>query len=231
MVWLCCIFATYIFNFNETLTISKNISLTGTLFGPLAIFAQTSWYGLMRTGVESSDGNSAVKDSELNWAIQGSTEDSERPTARCQFKYMISMQDAEQPGGHLAYVGGLSGGFRSNTVVLIWSASSNADGAITDNSYHYGDSQTSYQHGNAISNDLMALQFDAVYGEDGDEDDPHEDLGKVEFGLNFNLGDIGKVVVSSTDKNTPMFQISSPMKTLARGAKRQPQQKKFLWQI
>ena len=54
------------------------------------------------------------------------------------------------------------------TLGQIWSASYNSFGAITDNSRFYGDSQTTYRHGNAISyafsNDLMALQVDAVYG-------------------------------------------------------------------
>ena len=89
----------------------------------------------------------------------------------------------------------------------IWSASYNSFGAITDNSFAYGDSQTTYRHGNAISyafsNDLMALQADVVYGKDagkGDaNDNPNEDLEKVEFGLSVNIGEIGKVALASID--------------------------------
>ena len=115
----------------------------------------------------------------------------------------INTPDAGQPGGRLSYVG-LSGRFGSVTVGKIWSASYNSVGVITDNSYHSGDSQTSLRHGNAISyafsNDLMALQVDAVFrGANDNADGKDDDLEKVEFGLSVNLGEIGKVAVSSVD--------------------------------
>ena len=120
-----------------------------------------------------------------------------------QFEQEISTPDAGQPSGRLSYVG-LSGGIGSVTVGKIWSASYNSVGVITDNSYHSGNSQTSLRHGNAISyaisNDLMALQVDAVYrGADDNADGNNDDLEKVEFGLSVNLGEIGKVAVSSAD--------------------------------
>ena len=104
--------------------------------------------------------------------------------------------------GRLSYVG-LSGGFGSVTLGQIWSASYNSFGAITDNSRFYGSSQTTYRHGSAISyafsNDLMALQVDAVYDDAAGKADPNEDLERVEFGLSVNVGDIGKVAVAYMD--------------------------------
>ena len=90
----------------------------------------------------------------------------------------------------------------------IWSASYNSFGAITDNSFAYGSSQTTYRHGSAISyafsNDLMALQFDAVYGDPddkfkNDKQDPNEDLERTEFGVSVNIGEIGKVALAYVD--------------------------------
>ena len=125
-----------------------------------------------------------------------------------QFEQNINIEDAGQPGGRLSYVG-LSGGFGSLTVGRIWSASYNTVGVITDNSYHYGDSQTSYRHGHAISyafsNDLMALQIDAAKSDDDPDeetqvsDENFYDFEKVEFGLSINVGDIGKVAVAHID--------------------------------
>ena len=183
------------------------LALAGTLCVPQAVFAQASWYGSLRAGVESLDGNVAVKDGESYWGIQGSTEAGEGLAAVYQFEQNISIEDAGQPGGRLSYVG-LSGGFGSLTVGRIWSASYNAVGAITDNSYHYGDSQTSYRHGYAISyafsNDLMALQIDATNSDDNPDeesqvDDARYDFEKVEFGLSVNVGDIGKVAFANID--------------------------------
>ena len=118
-----------------------------------------------------------------------------------RFEQGIDSAVASQ-SGRLSYVG-LSGGFGSVTLGQIWSASYNSFGAITDNSRFYGDSQTTYRHGNAISyafsNDLMALQVDAVYDDAAGKADPNEDLERVEFGLSVNIGDIGKVAVAYMD--------------------------------
>ena len=179
------------------------MAFTAVLSVPSVVFAEASWYGSLRAGVDSSDGNVSVKDSGSRWGIQGSSEVSEGLTAVYQFEQEISTPDAGQPSGRLSYVG-LSGGFGSVTVGKIWSASYNSVGVITDNSYHSGDSQTSLRHGNAISyafsHDLMALQVDAVYrGVDDNADGNNDDLEKVEFGLSVNLGEIGKVAISSVD--------------------------------
>jgi len=195
------------------------LSIAGTLSVPSVVFAEANWYGSLRAGVESSDGNIAVKDGESYWGIQGSTDAGESLATVYQFEQNINIEDAGQPGGRLSYVG-LSGAFGSLTVGRIWSASYNTVGVITDNSYHYGDSQTSYRHGHAISyafsNDLMTLQIDAISSDDNpdeendeenrrynyvnNEDNERYDFERVEFGLSVNVGDIGKVAAARIDK-------------------------------
>ena len=47
---------------------------------------------------------------------------------------------------------------------------------------------------------LKALQVDAAYGDSGMIDDnPNDDLAVVDFGLNLNVGEIGKVALAHTD--------------------------------
>ncbi len=178
-------------------------ALAGTLSIPSLVFAEATWYGTLRAGVESSDGNIAVKDGDSHWGIMGSAEAGEGLTVVYRFEHGISTENASQPDGRLSYVG-LSGGFGTLTVGRIWNAAYNAVGVITDNSMHYGDSETTYRHGPAISyafsNDLFSLQFDALYGgEEGLHTDPDNDLQSVEFGLSVNVGEIGKVAVAYTD--------------------------------
>ena len=139
------------------------------------------------------------------WGIKGSVEAGEGLTAVYKFEHGLNTASASwNDAGRLGYVG-LSGGFGSVTMGQIWSASYNSFGAITDNSYWTGKSHTSGRHGNVISyafsNDLMALQVDAVYdggmADDTTSNDP--DLEKVEFGLSVNVGEIGKVAIAHTD--------------------------------
>ena len=179
------------------------LALAGTLCIPSVVFAEASWYGSLRSGLEFSDGNTSVVDIGSRWGIKGSAEAGEGLTAVYRFEHKISTADASMPGGRLAYVG-LSGGFGSLTAGQIWSASYNSVGAITDNSWWTGSSQTSARHGNVISyafsNDLMSLQMDANYGGPaGDDTDPNNDLQKAEFGLSINVGEIGKIAVAHTD--------------------------------
>ncbi len=170
----------------------------GVLSVPSAVFAEASWYGSLRAGVMSSDSNVSVFDGGSRWGIKGSNEAGEGLTAVYRFEHKISTVDAGQPAGRLAYVG-LSGGFGTVTAGQIWSAAYNSAGAVTDNSWFWGDSQTSYRHGQAVSyafaNDLMSLQADMIYG---GADEP-EDLQKAEFGLSVNVGDMGKVALAHTD--------------------------------
>ncbi len=168
------------------------------------MFAEASWYGSLRVGVQSSDSDISVRDGFSRWGIRGSVEAGEGLTGVYRFENKIGGADATSPGGRLSYVG-LSGGFGSVTLGQIWSASFNATGAMTDNSALYGDAETTYRHGNVISyafsNDMMSLQADAVYadGVEGMTADAGEDLERFEFGLTVNVGEIGAVAVSHMD--------------------------------
>ena len=137
------------------------------------------------------------------WGVKGSAEAGEGLTAVYRFEHKINTAEASLgTGGRLSFVG-LSGGFGTVTVGQIWSATYNSAGAITDNSWFYGNSKTSYRHGNAVSyafsNNMMSLQTDVIYGESGLEDNPNDDLEKVEFGLTVNLTEIGKIALAHTD--------------------------------
>ena len=177
-----------------------------TLSVPSVVFAEASWYGSLRAGVKSSDGNISVVDGVSRWGIKGSVEAGEGLTGVYRFEHKINAAKASlSGGGRLSYVG-LSGGFGTFTMGQIWSASYNAFGAVTDNSVVNGDAQTTYRHGDvvsyAFSNDLMSLQLDAAYGDGGKDnvnDNPKDDLERVEFGLSINVGEIGKVAFSHMD--------------------------------
>ena len=189
------------------------LALAGALSVPSVVFAEATWYGSLRAGVESSEGNIAVKDGESRWGIMGSTDAGEGLTVVYRFEHGISTEDASQPsdGGRLSYVG-LSGGLGTLTVGQIWSATYNTIGVITDNSMHYGKSETSSRYGPAISyafsNDLLSLQIDVIYEVDDEiptdpnitiHMDPDNDLEEVEVGLSVNIGEIGKVAVAYAD--------------------------------
>jgi len=192
------------FEENKMKKLMAILVLAGVLSIPSAVFAEASWYGSLRAGVKSSDSNVAVFDGGSRWGIKGSHEAGEGLSAVYRFEHKISTENAGQSSGRLAYVG-LSGGFGTVTAGQIWSASYNSFGAVTDSSWFWGNAQTSYRHGQAISyafsNDLMSLQLDAIYDggmEMGDApNDP--DLEKVEFGLTVNVGDIGKIAVAHID--------------------------------
>ena len=192
------------------------LALAGSLSVPSVVFAEASWYGSLRAGLDFSGGQIAVKDGGSRWGIKGSAEAGEGLTAVYQFEHKIDAATASLGGGgRLSYVG-LSGGFGTVTAGQIWSASYNSAGAITDNSYFNGDSQTTYRHGNAasyaFSNDLMALQFDAVYADpsdDGFKDNPNDDLERTEFGLSVNIGDMGKVAVAFQDDKYTLTDVDT----------------------
>ena len=175
-----------------------------TLSVPSVVFAEASWYGSLRAGVQSSDGNISIVDVGSRLGIRGSAEAGEGLTATYVFENGISTATASwATAGRLGNVG-LSGSFGSVTIGQIWSASFNAFGAVTDNSTWYGNSHTRGRHGQVISyafsNDLMALQVDAAYGDGGAvTDNPNDDLEVVDFGLSFNVGEIGKVALAHTD--------------------------------
>lgn len=180
----------------------------GILSIPSAVFAEASWYGSLRAGIQSSGSKLSVFDGHSRWGIRGSAEAGEGLTAVYRFEHKISTQDASQPEGRLSHVG-LSGSFGTVTVGQIWSASYTSVGAITDNSWFYGNSQTTYRHGHAVSyafsNDIMRLQIDRIYMDRGSaldtfwNNNPEVDLQSTEYGLSVNIGDIGKVAIAHVD--------------------------------
>ncbi len=174
---------------------------------PSVIFADANWYGSLRGGVEFGGGNDAAfKDGGSRWGIKGSNEVSEGLSAVYRFEHKISTENAGQPGGRLAYVG-LSGGFGTVSLGQIWNAGYNHVGSITDPSWHYGNSHTGYRHGSALSYSVSAgavsLQLDAIMDGGVDSGDA---VDKLEFGMTFGLGDIGKVALAYIDKKDHMMQ-------------------------
>ena len=125
----------------------------------------------------------------------GSSEISDGLSAVYRFEHKLdSIEASLAGGGRLSFVG-LSGGFGTITAGQIWSASYNSVGAITDNSNLWGDSQTSYRVGNAVSYAIstgnMSLQIDAIMDESEGKTD--NNIDQLEFGLAVDIGDIAKV--------------------------------------
>ena len=104
----------------------------------------------------------------------------------------------------MAYAG-LSGSFGTVSLGQIWSASFNHVGGITDGSWFYGNSETSYRVGNALSYAMSAgaisMQLDAVM--DGGTD-TGESVDQLEFGMTVSLGDIGKLGLAYVDTKDSM---------------------------
>ena len=175
------------------------LALAGTLSVPSVVFAEASWYGSLRGGLQAGGGaDGQFFDGGSRWGIKGSAEVSEGLTAVYRFEHKISTTDGGQPGGRLAYAG-LSGGFGSITVGQIWNAAYNHVGAITDKSFYFGDSGTGYRHGNAISyafsSGAIGFQLDLI--SDGGKDSGKA-IDKTEFGVTIGLGEIGKVAIAHT---------------------------------
>ena len=149
----------------------------------------------------SDKGDTKFADGGSRWGIKGSNEVSDGLTAVYRFEHKIDTAKASLTGGgRLAYAG-LKGGFGTITAGQIWSASYNSVGAITDNSFAYGDSETTYRHGSVVSyaNSFgpASVQLDLVM--DGGRD-TGKDIDQVEFGLSVALGDIGKIAIAHVNK-------------------------------
>ena len=104
----------------------------------------------------------------------------------------------------MAYAG-LSGAFGTVSLGQVWSASFNYVGGITDGSWFYGNSETSYRVGNAVSYAMSAgaisMQLDAIMDGGTDTGDA---VDQMEFGMSIDLGDIGKVGLAYVDKKDSM---------------------------
>ena len=94
---------------------------------------------------------------------------------------------------------GLSGGFGTLTLGQVWSASYNSVGAITDNSYAYGDSETAYRHGNAVSYAVsvenISIQIDALMNQSGGTTED-KNVDEIHLGASMGLGENGKLALS-----------------------------------
>ena len=172
---------------------------------PSVLLADANWYGSLRGGVEVGGGNDAsFKDGGSRWGIKGSSEISEGLSAIYRFEHKISTENASQPGGRLAYAG-LSGSFGTVSLGQVWSASFNHVGGITDGSWFYGNSETSYRVGNALSYAMSAgaisMQLDAIM--DGGKD-TGDSVDQLEFGMTVDLGDVGKLGLAYVDTKDHM---------------------------
>ena len=156
------------------------LALAGTLSVPSVVFAEATWYGSLRGGLQvGGGGDGQYFDGGSRWGIKGSAEVSDGLTAVYQFEHRIntgnaSLQHYDADGnlqtsaGRLAYAG-LSGGFGTISVGQIWNAAYNHVGAITDQSYYFGNAGTGYRHGSAISYAFSsgAVRFQVDLGSDG----------------------------------------------------------------
>ena len=183
---------------------------SGLLSVPSAVFAEASWYGSLRGGLEVGGGNDASYfDGYSRWGIRGSAEASEGLTAVYRFEHNISTANAGQPGGRLAFAG-LSGGFGTVTVGQIWSASFNSAGAITDNSNYFGNSETTYRHGSALSWAYSAgsVSFQGDLVSDSGVN-TGEGIDKMEFGVTIGVGEIGKVAIAHTSVQSTLTSMAT----------------------
>ncbi len=172
---------------------------SGLLTAPATVFAEASWYGSLRGGIEFASGMDAkFYDGASRWGIKGSGEISEGLSAVYRFEHKFSTSDAGQAGGRLAFVG-LDGGFGKVTLGQIWSASYNHAGVIRDFPNWYTSPDTSLRVGNALSYafsaDAFSVQVDAIM--DGGKD-TGKAIDQLEFGMTVNLGDIGKIALAHT---------------------------------
>ena len=174
---------------------------------PSIVLAEAGWYGSIRAGVAStphaSGGSSTgVDDKGSRWGIKGSSEVSEGLSAVYRWETKINSTEASQPGGRLSYVG-LSGGFGTITAGQVWSASYNSVGAITDNSFAWGDSETSYRVGDAVSYAVsvgnLSLQADAIMDSSTKKTSDSYQIGASVGGL-METGSVAVAHIKHADK-------------------------------
>ena len=177
------------------------VSLLGVLLSiPSVVFAEASWYGSIKTGIQSSPSvtteadpdatppvtevkttETGVADFGSRWGIRGSSEVSEGLTAVYNYETAIDSTDASAGDGRLSYVG-LSGGFGTITIGHIWGAAYNHFGGIVDQAQNYGSSGPA---GARFSN---ALSYSVSVGNVSLQADALMDQSTVESGDGFNFG-------------------------------------------
>ena len=109
-------------------------------------------------------------------------------------------------GGRLSFVG-LSGGFGTLTLGQVWNAAYNSVGAITDNAYAFGDSETGYRHGHAVSYAVsvenISIQVDSIMNKDGGAT-ADKNVDKLELGVSMGLGESGKIAFAHISHDKPV---------------------------
>ena len=156
-------------------------------------------------------------DAYSRFGIKGSNEVSDGLSAVYRFETKINTTNANLDGGRLSYVG-LSGGFGTITIGQIWGASYNHAGAVFDLANYGGGHNTSGRVGNALSYSIstgsVSAQIDAIM--DGGTDSSGGGIDQFEFGLSFDMGDIGKIALAHRnvrDVNTTKMVAVTPSAT------------------
>ena len=196
---------------------------------PSVVFAEASWYGSLRAGIQASD-TTGVANGSSRFGVMGSSEVSEGLTAVYQFEHGIDSTTGNLgESGRLAYVG-LSGGFGTLSMGRIFAASGNSFGAITDNSVFLGSSGVNSFISNALSYAVsvenISIQIDAGMNnglgarstaaipavvEHGDP--AHEsaaviakaedkNVDEVELGVSMGLGESAKIALAHISHDT-----------------------------
>ena len=190
------------------------LALAGTLSVPSVVFAEAGWYGSLRSGLQFGGGEDAkLVDAYSRFGIKGSNEVSDGLSAVYRFETKINTTNANLDGGRLSYVG-LSGGFGTITIGQIWGASYNHTGGVFDLANFGGDHHSTGRVGNALSYSISAgsvsAQVDAIMNS---EKNSSGGIDQFEFGMSFDMGDIGKVALSHTnirDVNMPKMVDLTP---------------------
>ena len=163
--------------------------LAGILASPSVVFAEATWYGSFRGGVESAGGSTHMKSFYSRWGVRGSNEVAEGLVANYRYEESLDLTTASLAAGNrLSYVG-LSGGFGTLSIGRIWSASNNSVGSLLNPTFFYGKGGTSVRVGPAVSYantvDAASFQVDLVL----DGGNPSKSgVDHYEFGLSFDLG-------------------------------------------
>ena len=161
---------------------------------PSVIFADASWYGSLRGGVElGGDADGRFSTTGSRWGIKGSTEVSEGLSAVYLFETRVGSGAAASQGTNQLYAG-LSGGFGSLTLGKFHNAAYNGAGSIRDQGWWYSSGDAATKIGNtvsyAFSSDAANFQVDAIMDS---AKDSGRAIDEVQFGVSVNLGEIGKV--------------------------------------
>lgn len=174
---------------------------------PSLVFAEAKWYGQLGVGIASEPsvggGSSTGVDSvSSRWGIKGWNRVSEGLFAVYRFETEIDSTDASEPEGRLSFVG-LRGGFGMILLGKIGSASYRTVGTIIDKSLVYGQRETTYFVGNAVSYtikiDNLHLQADAVMDKDTEKTSDSFQIGAKVEGL-MDTGSIAFAHYSHADK-------------------------------